>query len=53
MPDYDAIIIAVPHASYSDCDDTYFASITKKDALVFDLKGTYRNLIKSRVYKSL
>ena len=51
--DYDAIIIAVPHASYKDCDDTYFASITKKDALVFDLKGTYRNLIKSRGYKSL
>ena len=51
--DYDAIIVAVPHAGYKDFDDAYFASITKSDALIFDLKGTYRNIIQSRTYKSL
>ena len=51
--DYDAIIIAVPHHNYKDFDDAYFASITKNDALIFDLKGTYRNTIKNRAYKSL
>ena len=51
--DYDAIIVAVPHAGYKDFDDAYFTSITKPDALIFDLKGTYRNIIESRTYKSL
>ena len=50
---YDAIIIAVPHADYKDYDDAYFTSLTKPDALIFDLKGTYRNIIESRTYKSL
>jgi UDP-N-acetyl-D-glucosamine/UDP-N-acetyl-D-galactosamine dehydrogenase len=51
--DYDAIIITVPHEDYAKHDDTYFASISKNEALIFDLKGTYRNAIKSRAYKSL
>ena len=51
--DYDAIIVAVPHAGYKDFDDEYFTSITKPDALIFDLKGTYRNIIQNRTYKSL
>jgi UDP-N-acetyl-D-glucosamine/UDP-N-acetyl-D-galactosamine dehydrogenase len=50
---YDAIIVAVPHGSYAKLDDAYFASITKNEAMIFDLKGTYRNGIKSRAYKSL
>jgi UDP-N-acetyl-D-glucosamine/UDP-N-acetyl-D-galactosamine dehydrogenase len=50
---YDAIIVAVPHGAYAKHDDAYFASITKNEALIFDLKGTYRNGIKSRAYKSL
>jgi UDP-N-acetyl-D-glucosamine/UDP-N-acetyl-D-galactosamine dehydrogenase len=50
---YDAIIVAVPHGAYAKHDDVYFASITKKEAMIFDLKGTYRNGIKSRAYKSL
>jgi UDP-N-acetyl-D-glucosamine/UDP-N-acetyl-D-galactosamine dehydrogenase len=50
---YDAIIVAVPHQAYKNLDDKYFASISKEYALVFDLKGTYRNNIKSRTYKSL
>lgn len=51
--EYDAIIITVPHQAYNQFDDTYFASITKAEALIFDLKGTYRHSIKSRLYKSL
>ncbi len=50
---YDAIIVTVPHGDYAKHDDAYFASISKNEALVFDLKGTYRNAIKSRAYKSL
>ncbi len=51
--DYDAVIITVPHGAYKDFDDAYFVSITKNEALICDLKGTYRNEIKSRTYKSL
>ncbi|MFC4263810.1 nucleotide sugar dehydrogenase [Ferruginibacter yonginensis] len=50
---YDAVIVTVPHADYKNLDDTYFASITKDNALIFDLKGTYRNSIKNRTYRSL
>ncbi len=50
---YDAIIVAVPHANYAKHDDAYFVSISKNEALIFDLKGTYRNEVKSRAYKSL
>jgi UDP-N-acetyl-D-glucosamine/UDP-N-acetyl-D-galactosamine dehydrogenase len=51
--DYDAILITVPHDEYKKMDDSYFASITKADALVADLKGIYRNKITSRKYWSL
>jgi UDP-N-acetyl-D-glucosamine/UDP-N-acetyl-D-galactosamine dehydrogenase len=51
--DYDAVIVTVPHAAYKDFDDAYFVSITKPEALICDLKGTYRNEIKNRTYKSL
>jgi UDP-N-acetyl-D-glucosamine/UDP-N-acetyl-D-galactosamine dehydrogenase len=51
--DYDAVIVTVPHESYANHNDTYFASISKNEALIFDLKGTYRNTIMSRTYKSL
>ena len=50
---YDAVIVAVPHAQYKDLDDAFFASVTKREALIFDLKGTYRNKIKNREYRSL
>jgi UDP-N-acetyl-D-glucosamine/UDP-N-acetyl-D-galactosamine dehydrogenase len=49
---YDAIIVTVPHEAYKNYDDAHFASISKNEALIFDLKGTYRNEIKSRSYKS-
>ncbi|MBS1574830.1 MAG: nucleotide sugar dehydrogenase [Bacteroidetes bacterium] len=51
--DYDAIIVTVPHKEYQDLDDKYFASITKEDALIADLKGIYRDKIKKRNYWSL
>ena len=50
---YDAVIVTVPHDSYKSFDDGYFSSITKPYALIADLKGTYKNVIKSRPYWSL
>ena len=50
---YDAVIIIVPHKPYIDLDNAYFASITKKDALIADIKGIYRGKISSRQYWSL
>jgi len=51
--DYDAVIVAVPHSDYAGFDDNYFASITKPHAVIYDLKGTYRNKIFNRTYWSL
>lgn len=50
--DYDAVIIAIPHAPYLELNEDYFCSITKPTALVADLKGIYRNITK-RPYWSL
>jgi UDP-N-acetyl-D-galactosamine dehydrogenase len=51
--DYDAVIITVPHKEYLQLDDKYYGSITKDHGLIADLKGIYRNKIKSRNYWSL
>ena len=51
--DYDAVIVAVPHGDYLELDDAYFKGITKPHAVIADLKGTYRNKVKSRKYWSL
>ena len=51
--DYDAIIITVPHNDYLNMDDNAFASLTKKHAMIADLKGIYRGKITSRTYWSL
>lgn len=51
--DYDVVIVAVPHTAYRLLDERYFDSITKKHALVADLKGLYRNKIANRYYWSL
>lgn len=51
--DYDAIIISVSHEPYLNYNEAYFNSITKEHALIVDLKGCYRNKIKSRKYWSL
>lgn len=50
--DYDAVIISVAHSTYMEFDDAYFESITKKHALIADLKGIYRGKICSRKYWS-
>lgn len=51
--DYDAVIVTVPHSAYKQFDDAYFAGITRPKAMIADLKGIYRNKIKSRFYWSL
>lgn len=50
--DYDAVIISVTHAPYLCYNDDFFNSITKENALIADLKGTYRGKVKSRKYWS-
>jgi UDP-N-acetyl-D-galactosamine dehydrogenase len=50
--DYDAVIVTVPHRSYFDLDENYFAGITKPEALIADLKGIYQNKITNRSYWS-
>ncbi|MEP6746843.1 MAG: nucleotide sugar dehydrogenase [Bacteroidota bacterium] len=51
--DYDAIIITVPHNTYRTLDDDWFSAATKPAAMIFDLKGIYKNKITSRKYWSL
>ena len=51
--DYDAVIVAVNHKSYAGLDEDYFKSITKPGAMLVDVKGTYRNKIKTLNYWSL
>ena len=50
--DYDAVIISVCHEPYVDLDESYFASITKPDAIIADLKGMFRGKINNRKYWS-
>ncbi|GEO09896.1 nucleotide sugar dehydrogenase [Segetibacter aerophilus] len=50
--DYNAVIITVPHQTYLSYDDAYFRSITVENALIADLKGTFKDKIKSRKYWS-
>src|SRR5688572_29479004 len=51
--DYDAVILAVSHEPFKKMDEAYLESITKPHAVIYDLKGLYRNKIKNRVYWSL
>jgi UDP-N-acetyl-D-galactosamine dehydrogenase len=50
---YDAVVVTVPHEPYRSMDDKYFASITKENAMIADLKGMYRGKIHQRQYWSL
>ena len=50
--DYDAVIVTVCHEPYANLDENYFASITKPNAVVADLKGIYRGKITNRNYWS-
>ena len=51
--DYDAIILAVSHDEYKEKTEEYFLSLSNDDAIFADLKGLYRNKIKSLNYWSL
>jgi UDP-N-acetyl-D-galactosamine dehydrogenase len=51
--DYDAVIITVPHTSYLDLGATYFESITKPHAVIYDLKGCLRKETINRTYWTL
>lgn len=51
--DYDAIIVAVSHEPYYKLDEAYFESISKPNAVFFDVKGIYRNKVKKLEYLSL
>jgi UDP-N-acetyl-D-galactosamine dehydrogenase len=51
--DYDAVIIAVSHTPYTELESDYFESISKDHAVIYDLKGKFRNKIKNRTYWSL
>lgn len=51
--DYDAVILAVSHDKFKEMDEEYILSITKPHAVVYDLKGLFRDKIKKRVYWSL
>lgn len=51
--DYDAVLVAVPHESYKNLDDAYFAGITKPSAMIADIKGIFRDKIHNRHYWSL
>ena len=51
--DYDAVILAVSHDHFKTMDEDYLLSITKPHAVIYDLKGLYRNKIKKRVYWTL
>ena len=50
---YDAIILAVNHDVYLTCEESYFTSIAKPNAIFVDIKGIYRNKIANLNYWSL
>jgi UDP-N-acetyl-D-glucosamine/UDP-N-acetyl-D-galactosamine dehydrogenase len=51
---YDAIIVAVNHAAYSDLDMAFFKKISRETPLLIDIKGSYGHLAKENmVYWSL
>jgi UDP-N-acetyl-D-glucosamine/UDP-N-acetyl-D-galactosamine dehydrogenase len=51
--DYDAVILAVSHEQFKKMDEEYLLSITKPHAVIYDLKGIFRDKIKKRAYWSL
>jgi UDP-N-acetyl-D-galactosamine dehydrogenase len=51
--DYNAVIVAVNHEKYASLDESYFKSITAPNALIVDVKGTFRNKIQELNYWSL
>lgn len=50
---YDAVIVAVNHKEYLNLDENYFKNILNENGIVVDVKGIFRNKIKSITYWSL
>ena len=50
---YDGVIVAVNHKEYKDLDEKYFKSILSPKGVLADLKGIFRNKIKTLSYWSL
>ncbi len=50
---YDAVVVAVNHHQYMNLDEAYFKGITGEKAILFDIKGIYRDKIKELYYMSL
>jgi len=50
---YDAIIVAVPHLQYKDLNESDFESLSDKNGILIDIKGTYRKKIKRLAYWSM
>ena len=51
--DYDAIVIAVAHIKYLKLNEEFFKTHLSPDGILMDVKGIYRNSIKSITYMSL
>lgn len=51
--DYAAVIIAVAHAEYANFPEDHFKSLLADNGIIMDVKGIYRNKIKTITYMSL
>ena len=50
---YDGVIVAVNHKEYKTLDEKFFKSILSTKGVIVDIKGMYRNKMKSLTYWSL
>ena len=50
---YDAIVLAVAHKEYMGQNENYFRSFAGEGCIFIDIKGIYRNKIKTMTYWSL
>jgi UDP-N-acetyl-D-galactosamine dehydrogenase len=50
---YDAVILAVNHKEYTNLSEDFFKSISVDDGILVDIKGVFRDRIKSMTYWSL
>ena len=50
---YDGVIVAVNHKEYRNLDDKFFKSLASKNGVLVDVKGMYKDKIKSLSYWSL
>jgi UDP-N-acetyl-D-galactosamine dehydrogenase len=50
---YDAVVVAVNHAEYSDMEKTDFDKLLKPKGFVYDIKGIYRKKLNGINYLSL